>query len=202
MVIGADVVSGAQVVHGGCANDGTHFATSALELNAVVRRTHKVQGSYEAMRTNILYSVLLVATMATQAVNAQDDAARVVAAEREQSFVVHLSHFTDDLHRAFMALKTADMLVGEKVTVTLYLDLEAVRLAERRQDLEVTWGSSPTTLGELYTRFTEKGGRVLICSHCAHGARVAPMGARPNALIATEDDLRTMWLDADKVIDY
>lgn len=154
------------------------------------------------MRTYILYSVLLVAAMATQAAKAQDDAVKVAVAEREQSIVVHLSHFTDDLHRTFMALKTADMLVGEKVTVTLYLDLEAVRLAERRQDLEVTWGSSPTTLAEIYTRFTEKGGRVLLCPHCAHGARIAPMGTRPNALIATEDELRTMWLEADKVIDY
>lgn len=154
------------------------------------------------MRTTILYSVLLVAAMATRGATAQDDAAKVVAPEREQAIVVHLSHFTDDLHRTFMALKTADLLVGDKVKVTLYLDLEAVRLAERRRDLEVTWGKSPTTLAEIYTRFTDKGGRVLVCPHCAHGARVEPMGARAHALIATEDELRTMWLEADKVIDY
>ena len=154
------------------------------------------------MHTRILYSILLFATLATPAAMAQDGEAKVVAAEREQSIVVHLSHFTDDLHRTFMALKTADMLVSENVTVTLYLDLEAVRLAERRQNLEVTWGSSPTTLAEIYTRFTEKGGRVLVCPHCAQGARLAPMGTRRHALIATEDDLQAMWLEADKVIDY
>lgn len=154
------------------------------------------------MRTKILYSVLLVTALATQAVIAQEDAAKVVVSEREQAIVVHLSHFTDDLHRTFMALKTADMLVGERVKVTLYLDLEAVRLAERRQDLEVTWGKSPTTLNEIYTQFTEKGGRVLLCPHCAHGAHVEPMGARAHAQIATENELRTMWLEADKVIDY
>ena len=154
------------------------------------------------MRTNNPYSILLVVALATQAVIAQDEPAKGVTPEREQSIVVHLSHFTDDLHRTFMAFKTADMLVGEKVKVTLYLDLEAVRLAERRQDLEVTWGKSPTTLAEIYTRFTDKGGRVLLCSHCAHGARVEPMGVRAHALIATEDELRTMWLEADKVIDY
>ena len=103
------------------------------------------------MHTKILHTVLLIATMATQSGIGQDDAAKAVVPEREQSIVVHLSHFTDDLHRTFMALKTADLLVGEKVKVTLYLDLEAVRLAERRQDLEVTWGKSPTTLNEIYT---------------------------------------------------
>ncbi len=154
------------------------------------------------MHTKILHTVLLIATMATQSVIGQDDAAKAVVPEREQSIVVHLSHFTDDLHRTFMALKTADLLVGEKVKVTLYLDLEAVRLAERRQDLEVTWGKSPTTLNEIYTRFTEKGGRVLLCPHCAHGARVEPIGTRAHALIATEAELRSMWLEADKVIDY
>lgn len=120
----------------------------------------------------------------------------------KQSIVVHLSHFTDDLHRCFMALKTANLLAGEHVEVTLYLDLEGVRLAERRQDLEVTWGASDKTLGAIYEEFAAKGGKAKLCPHCAEGARLGPISLRKYAQIATEDELRSMWLDASKVIDY
>lgn len=120
----------------------------------------------------------------------------------KQSIVVHLSHFTDDLHRCFMALKTASMLAGEQAEVTLYLDLEGVRLAERRQDLEVTWGTSDKTLGTIYEEFTAKGGKAKLCPHCAEGARLGPISLRRFAQIATEDELRAMWLGASKVIDF
>lgn len=49
-------------------------------------------------------------------------------AEDTQSVVVHLSHFTDDLHAAFMALNIGTMLAESgEAEVTLFLDLEAVR---------------------------------------------------------------------------
>ncbi len=128
--------------------------------------------------------------------------AKEVPSASKQAIVVHLSHFTDDLHRCFMALKTANLLVGEEADVTLYLDLEGVRLAERRQNLDVTWGSSDKTLGTIYEEFTAKGGKAKLCPHCAQGARLGPMSLRRNAQIATEDELRRMWLDASKVINY
>jgi len=120
----------------------------------------------------------------------------------KQLIVVHLSHFTDDLHRCFMALKTANMLAGEQAEVTLYLDLEGVRLAERRQELGVTWGTSDKTLGVIYEEFTAKGGKAKLCPHCAEGAQLGPISLRRFAQIATEDELRAMWLGASKVIDY
>ena len=41
-----------------------------------------------------------------------------------QHAVVHLSHFTDDLHRAFMALKMAKLMQEGGVQTTLFLDIE------------------------------------------------------------------------------
>lgn len=133
-----------------------------------------------------------------------DDRAVVAQSESpdSQKIVVHLSHFTDDLHACFMALKTANLIVGEQREVVLYLDLEGVRLAERRQNLDVTWGKSETTLGELYQRFTDAGGKVLLCPHCAQGARIGDMALRRHAEIASEPALSEMWLQADKSIDY
>lgn len=119
-----------------------------------------------------------------------------------QQIVVHLSHFTDDLHRCFMAVKLGTLMQKSGAQVTLFLDLEGVRLAERRQTLDMTWGSSPTTLGKHYEDFTEAGGKVLLCPHCAHSAHIGDMSLKRHAEIASEQVLGKMLLDADKILDY
>jgi predicted peroxiredoxin len=133
---------------------------------------------------------------------ASDSAGGAEGSAGEQHIVIHLSHFTDDLHRCFMALKTANLVNTDRTQVTLYLDLEGVRMAERRQDLKVTWGESETTLEDHYREFTEGGGRVLLCPHCADGAQIGDLGLKRYAEIASEPRLSALWLSADKVIDY
>ncbi len=119
-----------------------------------------------------------------------------------QQIVVHLSHFTDDLHRCFMAVKLGTLMQKSGAQVTLFLDLEGVRLAERRQDLDMTWGSNPTTLAKHYEDFTGAGGKVLLCPHCAHSAHIGDMSLKRNAEIGSEQVLAKMLLDADKILDY
>lgn len=120
-----------------------------------------------------------------------------------QQVIVHLSHFTDDLHRSFMALKLAGLMQSSGADVTLFLDLEGVRLAERRQHLEhMTWGESPVSLAEHYAAFTEAGGKVVLCPHCAGSARIGEMALRRNATIAEKDDLAELFMNADKILDY
>lgn len=122
--------------------------------------------------------------------------------EASQKVVVHLSHFTDDLHRCFMALKLATLMQKSGAEVTLFLDLEGVRLAERRQPLKMTWGSSSTPLSEHYNNFIEAKGKVVLCPHCAQSARIGDMALKRNAVIGTEADLGKMLLSAEKIMDY
>jgi len=132
-------------------------------------------------------------------------ATRPQAAEETASVeqvVVHLSHFTDDLHRAVMALKIGKLMQENGSQVTLFLDLEGVRLAERRQTLDLSWGSEAPTLGELYEGFTTAGGRVVLCPHCAKSARIGDPALNRHASIGSEDDLAEMFAGASKVIDY
>src|SRR5690606_4158914 len=82
----------------------------------------------DAMNRLLLFSALLVAVLGLgvgAAVSESDDAS---AANDGQKIVVHLSHFTDDLHRCFMALELATILQESDAQVTLFLDLEGVRL--------------------------------------------------------------------------
>jgi len=140
----------------------------------------------------------IVATSCSQ-VFADDVAADT---NKPQQAVVHLSHFTDDLHRCFMAVKLGTLMQKSGAQVTLFLDLEGVRLAERRQTLDMTWGSNPTTLAEHYKNFTGAGGKVLLCPHCAHSAHLGDMSLKQNAEIASEQVLGKMLMDADKILDY
>ncbi|MGQ9915577.1 MAG: DsrE family protein [Thermogutta sp.] len=122
--------------------------------------------------------------------------------EETQSAVVHLSHFTDDLHRAFMALKVANLMQSRGVKTTLFLDIEGARIADDRQALEVKWGSSEMTLAELYQKFISAGGKVVVCPHCAKAAGLGSEHVRDGAGIATEDELAIMLVTAAKIMDY
>lgn len=119
-----------------------------------------------------------------------------------QKVVVHLSHFTDDLHRCFMALKVANLMQEFGADVTIFLDLEGVRLAERRQKLDLTWGSDSPPLAEHYEKFVEGGGKVILCPHCAKSARIGDMGLKRKAEIGTMPVLGKMLVEADKIMDY
>jgi len=149
----------------------------------------------------LAYLCLLVAFVAAHSARAtMADAPE--SPQDAQKIVVHLSHFTDDLHRCFMAVKLGTLMQKSGAQVTLFLDLEGVRLAERRQDLDMTWGSNPTTLAKHYEDFTGAGGKVLLCPHCAHSAHIGDMSLKRNAEIASEQVLSKMLLDADKILDY
>lgn len=119
-----------------------------------------------------------------------------------QKVVVHLSHFTDDLHRCFMAVKVANLMQDYGAEVTLFVDLEGVRIAERKQELKFNWGPDSPSLAELYEKFAAGGGKVLVCPHCAKSAHVTDPGLKRNAQIATLPMLGKMLIEADKVMDY
>lgn len=122
--------------------------------------------------------------------------------QSKQQIVVHLSHFTDDLHRCFMALKLATLMQRSGAEVSLFLDLEGVRLAERRQLLNMTWGSSSTPLATHYDNFVEAGGKILLCPHCAKSARIGDMALKRQAEIGSEEGIGKMLLEAEKILDY
>lgn len=120
----------------------------------------------------------------------------------QQQVVVHLSHFTDDLHRCFMALKVANLMQEHGASVTIFLDLEGVRLAERRQQLNLTWGTDSPPLSEHYDNFINAGGKIVLCPHCAKSARIGDGALKRNAELATMPSLGKLLMEADKIIDY
>lgn len=148
-------------------------------------------------------SVLPVAAAAVLALTAVPLAAADPKPESEtQKVVIHLSHFTDDLHRCFMALKVGSLMQEHGAEVTIFLDLEGVRLAQRREELAFTWGKDSPSLAELYDQFVAGGGRLVLCPHCAKSAHLGDGGLKRNAEIASMPTLGKLLMDADKVLDY
>ncbi len=109
---------------------------------------------------------------------------------------------TDDLHGSVMALKLAKALLDEGAEVTLFVNLEAVRLVDERQPDDLRWGSEVTTIGELYRTVVAAGGKVLVCPHCAKAAGLERDQLRTGAKIAKLEQVADAMIEADKVIDY
>ena len=146
-----------------------------------------------------LIAATLITAFSVQPAFAEDD--RAVDA-KGQKVVVHLSHFTDDLHRCFMAVKVANLMQEYGAEVTLFVDLEGVRIAERKQELKFTWGPDSPSLAELYEKFAAGGGKVIVCPHCAKSAHITDPGLKRNAQIATTPMLGKLLIEADKIMDY
>jgi predicted peroxiredoxin len=115
--------------------------------------------------------------------------------------VVHLGHFTDDLHGASMALGIATMLQQRDVPVTLFLDREGVRLADARVPNDLRWGGG-RSIADAYAGFVKAGGQVLLCPHCAQAAGITAKDLRKGAVIGTDEAVAEAFVSASKVIDY
>ena len=119
----------------------------------------------------------------------------------EQQVVVHLSHYSDDLHAVSMALKIGKILADAGAEVTLFADLEGARLGDRRAPQNLLWGSGKS-IKELYDAFVSAGGSIVLCPHCASVAGIGKDELRDGSRIGTEQEIAALFLAADKILDY
>ncbi|MGH0033994.1 MAG: DsrE family protein [Myxococcota bacterium] len=128
-------------------------------------------------------------------------AAPIAAAADSEPVIVHLGHFTDDLHAASMALGIANMLQKGGSAVTLFLDREGVRLADSRVPQDLRWGKA-RPIADAYSGFVKAGGTVLLCSHCAEAAGIDESHLRQGARLGSDESVAAAFAAATKVIDY
>ncbi|MFT3772171.1 MAG: DsrE family protein [Minicystis sp.] len=120
---------------------------------------------------------------------------------RAKNVVVHLTKSAnEDPHAAFMALTMANALQRAGGSVTLFLDLEGVRLADARSPGEFRMGN--TSAAELYDSFTSTGGKVVLCSHCAQAAGLEASMLRRGATLLNDQTLVRTITSADQIVDY
>ncbi len=147
-------------------------------------------------KRSILSITLILLALALPTATAAEEAS-------EKTIVVHLGHYTDDLHAASMGMGLARLLQKKKrATVSVFLDREGVRVADARGPGDLRWGASRESVRAIYTDFVEAGGSVLLCSHCARSAGLGAEHLLPGARIANDDEIAQLFLGADQVIDY
>lgn len=118
-----------------------------------------------------------------------------------QKVVVHLTHYTDNLHAVHMAVHLANMMQTMGAEVTMLLDLEGVRLADSRQSQDLVWGKGDPLSKEV-AAFLKAGGQMLLCPHCSEHAGLTAANLRPGARIGKTGELPKTILAADKILDY
>lgn len=123
-------------------------------------------------------------------------------AQPQQHILITMSSFTDDLHRAMMAIKLARALQDKGAQVSLFLNLEAVPLADTRRPNELVWGPVHTPFSVHFTKFVEEGGKVVVCPHCAAAVGLTAEHLRPGVSLLEEDLLADIFLQAGKVMAY
>jgi predicted peroxiredoxin len=141
----------------------------------------------------VIFSVALLVGLAAAPVPAQTTV--------KQKVVVHLTHYTDNLHAVKMAVHLSAMMQSMGAEVTLLLDLEGVRLADTRQPGDLIWGKGEPISKEL-AAFVKAGGQLLLCPHCAEHAGITAATLRPGARIGATGELPRVILAADKILDY
>jgi predicted peroxiredoxin len=118
-----------------------------------------------------------------------------------KNIVIHLRQYTNDLHAVNMALKFGTMTQNAGAHVTLFLDVEGVRLADSRHPQNLTWGHGDS-IETLYTAFVKSGGSIRVCPHCAHAVGLEAKDLRQGAVMADEKSLTSMLMEADVILDY
>ncbi|MGF1583502.1 MAG: DsrE family protein [Gemmataceae bacterium] len=121
---------------------------------------------------------------------------------KAQKIVVHLSHGLDNLHSVFMAVKVADGLQKKGASVTIFVDLEGVRIVDKRQPLNLRWGPGNNPLQNYYDSFVKRGGKILVCPHCAKATGLTSKMLRKGASIAAVGEFPDLVLQAAKIIDF
>ena len=120
-------------------------------------------------------------------------------AAQEKNVVVHLGSLNEDWQSAVMALGVATNLKRAGADVTVYLDRNAVHMADTRQPLGVIFDSN---VGQMVETFVGMGGRFLVCGHCARIAGVDGAQLRPGFTIGGPEDIASMYMAADLAIDF
>ncbi len=118
-----------------------------------------------------------------------------------EGLLVHLGHFSDDLHAASMAVKVATVAAQDGQKVVLFTDREGVRLVDKRQPLDLQWGGS-APLSMLFDNFIKSGGKVMVCPHCAQAIGLEEANLREGAELLDAETMARMLKEADKIIDY
>ena len=130
----------------------------------------------------------------------------------QQAIVIKLDQFEKgpwfqsemEWHSACMALGLVNNLLAtkKKPSVTLFLNLQGVFLADAMEPIENKQCGMMGSLDKLWNQFRKAGGKVMVCPGCAKIAGLEQDDLREGSVLGNHHSVGSLFLRANKVIDY
>lgn len=123
-------------------------------------------------------------------------------AQAQTTTMVHLSKYGSDFHAVLMALESARSVQQAGGNVTLLLDLEGVRLADKRIPSDVAGHPHIASVHQIYDEVVKGGGQVLVCAHCASVAGIDKGSLKSGARLSSGQEFGRAIREATQILDY
>lgn len=123
-------------------------------------------------------------------------------AQAQTTTMVHLTQYGDDFHAVLMALESARTVQQAGGNVTLMLDLEGVRLADKRIPSDVAGHPHIASVHQMYDEIVKGGGQVLVCAHCASVAGIDQGSLKSGARLSSGQEFGRAIREATQILDY
>ena len=147
----------------------------------------------------VMFSSLVIVTCALVLVQAQQPRA---STQTSQHILIHIKEYIAGIHETYMGLELADRLQRNGAKVTVWLELQAVRVADDRVTRGMNPKSGSRAFFEIYKSFIDHGGRIFVCHHCAGMQALDQEHLRAGAKFVDVDEVARAVLEADKILDY
>ncbi len=131
-----------------------------------------------------IFSLLLIVAIAISCINVDvdEDAAKAMEAAKKTAKVettgvlIHITHGSDDAHRALMGLMMATKMAEDK-DVAVYLDIKAIEMVVKDGEA-VTYGDHFPPSNEMIRKLLDEGVSIMACPGC-----MAVMGITEDMLL-------------------
>lgn len=117
-------------------------------------------------------------------------ASTTAAASTKAPLLVNITRGKGDLHAASMGLSLAKTALERGHRVTVFLNVEATALATKDVSADTRFADF-APVSEMIRDIVAKGGKVVVCGHCAAVLKLDPASMQPGVTVAQHGD----WLD-------
>ncbi len=116
--------------------------------------------------------------------------ATTTAASTKAPLLVNITHGRSDLHAVSMGLSLARTALEKGHRVTVFLNVDAPVFATKDLAADVRFADFPP-VSEMVRDIVAKGGKVVVCGHCAAVLKLDPASMQAGVTLAQHGD----WLD-------
>lgn len=130
------------------------------------------------------------------------DQVKAESQKESQKFFFMLRKGPLDTSESFMALGVAKMLAAKGNDITIFLNLDAVRLADSRQPLTLKAGMRDGTLEDTWNAAVKAGVKFIACPMCSKNAGITKENLRKGVIFGNAKIVSGAMLAADKIVNY